>query len=132
MKNEKPYNCLSTIPRASKFGRALTYGWRAQPSKSCDCLITWSCEKLKNVYLYFNNIYDSQTWQSRGLGLETLSPKSRQRLTKWLCGHFLLNVFKASVAIILRTLGLLSAVIRFLDDKIILMLSYLTLRSSSP
>ena len=62
----------------------------------------------------------------------TPSPKSRERLTKWLRGHYLLNVFKASVAIILKILSLLSVVLRFLDDKIILMLSYLTFRSSPP
>ena len=42
------------------------------------------------------------------------------------------NIFKASVAIILKILSLLSVVLRFLDDKIILMLSYLTFRSSPP
>ena len=62
----------------------------------------------------------------------TSSSKSRKRVTKWLYGHYLLNVFTASVAIILKMLSLLSVVLRFLDDKIILMLSYLTLRSSSP
>ena len=40
------------------------------------------------------------------------------------------NIFKASVAIILKILRLLSVVLRFLDDKIILMLFYLTFRSS--
>ena len=59
-------------------------------------------------------------------------PKLRKRLTKWLRGHYLLNVFKASVAVILKTLSLLSVVLRFLDDKIILMLFYLTFRSSPP
>ena len=42
------------------------------------------------------------------------------------------NIFKASVAIILKILRLLSVVLRFLDDKIILMLFYLTFRSSPP
>ena len=91
----------------------------------------WSHEKLKNFYLHFNNIYGSQTWQSRGLRWRTPSPKSRERVTKRLCGH-LLNIFKAPAAIILKILGLLSVVLRFLDDKIILMLSYLTFRSSPP
>ena len=62
----------------------------------------------------------------------TPSPKSRERLTKWLRGHYLLNVFKASVAIILKILSLLSVLLRFLDDKIILILPYLTFRSSPP
>ena len=101
------------------------------PTRSCDHLIAWSREKLKNFYLHFNNIYGSQTWQSRGLGCRTPSPKSREHVTKWLCGH-LLNIFKAPAAIILKILGLLSVVLRFLDDKIILMLSYLTFRSSPP
>ena len=57
---------------------------------------------------------------------------SRERLNKWLRGHYLLNIFKASVAIILKILSLLSVVLRFLDDKIILILSYLTFRSSPP
>ena len=101
-------------------------------TKLCDHLTTSSREKLKNFYLHFNNTYGSQTWQSRGLGSKTPSGKSRERLTKWLRGHYLLNVFKASVAIILKILSLLSVVLRFLDDKIILMLSYLTFRSSPP
>ena len=42
------------------------------------------------------------------------------------------NIFKASVAIILKILSLLSVVLRFLDDKKILMLSYFTFRSSPP
>ena len=42
------------------------------------------------------------------------------------------NIFKAYVAIILKILRLLSVVLRFLDDKIILMLFYLTFRSSPP
>ena len=42
------------------------------------------------------------------------------------------NIFKASVAIILKILSLLSVVLRFLDDKIIMMVSYLTFRSSPP
>ena len=42
------------------------------------------------------------------------------------------NIFKASVAIILKILRLLSVVLCFLDDKIILMLFYLTFRSSPP
>ena len=87
-------------------------------------------EKLKNFYLHFKNICGCQTWQSRGLGWGT--PKSCERVTKWLRGHYLLNVFKASIAVILKILTLLSVVLRFQDDKIILMLSYLTLRSSSP
>ena len=57
---------------------------------------------------------------------------SREHVSTWLRGHYLLNVFKASVAIILKILSLLSVVLRFLDDKIILMLSYLTFRSSPP
>ena len=42
---------------------------------------------------------------------------SRERLNKWLGGHYLLNIFKASVAIILKILSLLSVVLRFLEDK---------------
>ena len=44
--------------------------------------------------------------------------------------HYLLNVFKTTVAIILKILSLLSVVLRFLDDKIILILSYFFFRSS--
>ena len=62
----------------------------------------------------------------------TPSPQSCERLTKWLRGHYLLNVFKGSVPIILKILSLLSVMLLFLDDKIILILSYLTLRRSSP
>ena len=87
------------------------------PTKSCDHLITWLREKIKHFYLHFNSIYCSQTWQSRGLGWGTPSPKSHERLTKWLRGHYLLNVLKASVAIILKMLSLLSVVLRFLDNN---------------
>ena len=55
---------------------------------------------------------------------------SRQRLSKWLGGHYLLNVFIGSVGIILKILSLLSVVLLFLDDKIILILSYLTFKNS--
>ena len=51
---------------------------------------------------------------------------SREHVSMWLCGHYLLNVFKESVAIILKILSLLNVVLRFLDDKLILMLSSLT------
>ena len=57
---------------------------------------------------------------------------SRERVSTWLRGHYLLNVFKASVAIILKILSLLNVVLRFLDDKLILILSSLTLRRSPP
>ena len=70
--------------------------------------------------------------RGRNLGWEIPSLKSRERLTKWLGSHYSLNVFKAPIAIILKKLSLLSVVLRFLDDKIILMLSYLTFRSSPP
>ena len=63
----------------------------------------------------------------------TPSPNSRERFTKWLHGHYLLNAFKASVAMLscyvkhlLKMLSLLSVVLRFLDDKMILMKSYLS------
>ena len=130
VKNEKPCNCLSTIPRASKFGRVLAWVWRIQPSH----VIIWSCghvKNLKNFYLHFNNIYCSQIWQSRGLGWGTSSPKLRKRLTKWLHDHCLLNVFKVSVAIILKILSLLSVVLRFIDNKMILMRFYLIFISKS-
>ena len=56
-----------------------------------------------------------------------MSPKSRKRWSKWSRGHYLLNVFKTSVAIILIILSLLSVVLRYPDDKIILILSHLNL-----
>ena len=68
---------------------------------------------MENFYLHFNNTYGSQTWQSRGLGQGATSPKSREHLTKWLHGHYLLNVFKTSVAVILTILSLLIAVLHF-------------------
>ena len=63
-------------------------------------VVTW---KIKNFYLHFN-IYGCQIWPSRGLGWETPFPKSREHLTKWLRGHYLLNDFKVSVPIILKIL----------------------------
>ena len=43
--------------------------WRITPSKSPDILITWSRDKLKNLYLHFHNNYGHQTWQSSCLRL---------------------------------------------------------------
>ena len=126
------------MPRASKFGRVLTGGLHKvmeDSTKSCDYFITciaWSREKLENFYLHFNIIYCSQTWKSRYLGWGTLSPKSRKLLTKLLLDHYFLNIFKSYVAIVLKILNLLSVLLRFLDVKIILMLSYLTFRSIPP
>ena len=56
-------------------------------------------------------------WQTRSLGWEALSPKSCERLTKWSRGDYLLNVFNASVAIILKILSLFSVVLCFQDVK---------------
>ena len=89
--------------------------------------MTWSREKLKKFYLHFNITYCSQTWKNRELGWETPSFKSRKRLTKWSRGYYLLNDI-----IKLILLSLMSVVLHFLDDKIFLMLSYLTFRSSPP
>ena len=73
----------------------------------------------------------AKTWQSRGLWWGTPSPKSCERVNKWLRGHYLLNVFKASVLAMLKISSLLlSVVLCFLNDKIILMVSYLTLSST--
>ena len=58
--------------------------------------------------------------------------KSNERLAKWSRGHYLLKVFKTSVAIILKILSSLNVVISFLDNKIILIRSYSTFRSSPP
>ena len=71
----------------------------------------WSREKLINLYLHFNNTYDGQTLQSGGLGWGTPSTKSFEGLIKWSHGHYLLNVFKSSVAILLIILSLLSVVL---------------------
>ena len=108
---EKPYNCITTIPIASKSGRVVTYGWRTQSAKSRDLLITWSCGKLWNLYLQFSNTHGSQTWEDGGLGWGTQSTKSRERLTKWSSGHYLSNVFETSVAILLIMLSLLIVVL---------------------
>ena len=125
--NQKSCNCFSIITETSKFGRL-----EDSTHQVMWLFDTWSREKSKNFYLHFSNTHCSQTWQSRGLGWETTYSESRERLTRWLRGHYLFNVFKGSVAIILKILSLLSVVLRFLDGKIILILSYLTFRSSLP
>ena len=94
-----------------------------------DLLITWSHEKLKNLNLHFNNIYDSQTSLGDDSRRGTPSTKSRERLTKWSRGHYLLNAFRAFVVILLITLSLLSVVLRFLDDQTILILPYLMIQN---
>ena len=131
MTNEKSYNCPSTIP-ASQFGRVLTKGWSNQPTKSCDHLIMWSPEKLKNLYLHFNNTYGRQNVAEQRLRVGTTIPQVMWTFNQVVSGHYLLSFFKASVAIILKILSLLSVVLRFLDDETTLMLSYLTCKSSPP
>ena len=105
--NEKSYYCIFTILIASKSG------WRLEdPTLQVTwSLITWSREKLKNLCLHFNNTYDGQTWQSDGLGWGTPSTKSQEGLIKWSYGHYLWNIFKWSVAILLIILSLLSVVL---------------------
>ena len=36
----------------TKLGRDVTYGWKTLLTKSCDLLITWSCDKLEKTYIY--------------------------------------------------------------------------------
>ena len=58
MTNEKPYSCISAKPIASKFERVISYGWKTQPAKSYDLLITWSYEKFKNI-----SVLQQHQWQ---------------------------------------------------------------------
>ena len=88
--------CITGI--TSKLGRV----------KSLDLLITWSREKLKNLYLHFNSTCGSQTWEGSDLGWGTPSTKSRERLIKCSRGHYTLDIFKTSVAILLTKLSLLN------------------------
>ena len=129
----KTKNLITVFPQYLEPPNLASINLRLEHStKSCDNLITWSREKLKNIYLHFNNICGSQTWQSGGLWWGTPFPKPCERVAKWLRGHCMLNVFKAFVPIILKILSLLSLMLCFLDDEINLMLSYLTLRRSPP
>ena len=100
-----------------------------QVMRSFDNVVTWKIKKLLSTF-------PQHLWQpnlaEQGFRVEDTIPNSGERVTKCLCGHYLLNLFKAFVAIILKILILLSAVFCFLDDKLILMLSYLTFRSSPP
>ena len=99
-----------------------------QVMRSFDSVVTWKIKKLLSTF-------PQHLWQpnlaEQGFRVEDTIPNSGERVTKCLCGHYLLNLFKAFVAI-LKILILLSAVFCFLDDKLILMLSYLTFRSSPP
>ena len=100
-----------------------------QVMRSFDNVVTWKIKKLLSTF-------PQHLWQpnlaEQGFRVEDTIPNSGERVTKCLCGHYLLNLFKAFVAIILKILILLSAVFCFLDDKLILMLSYLAFRSSPP
>ena len=68
--NEKPNIYPSAIPMATKFDRLGTCIGGTSPSKSRDLLITWTVEKLKNLYLHFRNTYGHQTWQGGNLPSE--------------------------------------------------------------
>ena len=97
MTNEKPYSCISAKPIASKFERAISYGWKTQPAKSYDLLITWSCEKFKNLYLYFNNTNGNQTWQGSDLEWGTplfMSFKNILLFSWWYCVYWVLCYIK--------------------------------------
>ena len=164
MTNEKSYNCLSTIPPSLQIWQGINLMLKDPTNQvmwSSDHVVTWKIKKLLSAF-------QEHRWQpnlaEQRLRLGTPCPKSCERLTKWLRGHYLLNVFKASVQwlrghyllnvfkasvqwlrghywfnvfkasvpIILKILSLLSVVLLFLDDKIILIRSYLTLRRSPP
>ena len=102
--------------------------------------VTWTFDhvtrdKWKNLYRHLHYIYDHQTWQSGNLRLEAPSIRSRDLLMtqahgKWkkrltlawifqnnvwpsghVYGHYLPDVFKISVAILLIVLSLLSVVL---------------------
>ena len=66
---KKAYICTSTIPKATKLGRVVTYGWKIPPTKSCDLLITWSSDKWKILQLRFHKTC-LPIWQSINLRLE--------------------------------------------------------------
>ena len=91
--NVKPYICFYPIPVATKLNRVVPCGGGIPTSKSRDLLVTWPRDK----------------WicQDGNLGWGTLFTISCGRLTKLPRGHYLLNVFKTSVAILLIILSLL-------------------------
>ena len=66
----KPYIYTSTIRMATKLGRVVTYGWKIQPTKSCDLLIAWSLEKWKILKLPSCKTWNLQIWQSINLMLQ--------------------------------------------------------------
>ena len=78
------------MPIPPKFRRVVIKGWKAQPTKSRDILITWSHEKKRKLHLHLNNTYDSQTWQGDNLGGGYHPPGH----VKWSPGHCLLNTLK--------------------------------------
>ena len=54
------------VPMDIKTGRMVTYLERLLPTKSHDPSITCSstsCDKLKPLYLHYNNAYRHQIWQ---------------------------------------------------------------------
>ena len=61
--------------------------------------------------MHFNSTYGRQTWQGSDLGWRIPFTKPRQRLTKWSRGHYLLNVFKTSVANVTIISSLLKVVL---------------------
>ena len=71
-------------------------------------MVTWKIKKLISAL-------QQHLWQSNLAGwwlrVGAPSTKSRERLTKWLRGHYSLNAFKTSVAIVLIILSLLSVVL---------------------
>ena len=118
-----------TTFRASNLAEyQLKLGGPNQVMWSFDHVVTW---KIKNLLSAFQQHLWQPNLAEQRLRVADTIPQVTWTCNQWLCGH-LLNIFKAPAAIILKILGLLSVVLRFLDDKIILMLSYLTFRSSPP
>ena len=58
-----------------KLGKIVTYFDGFLPKKSHDPSITWSLEKLKPFYLYYQSAHGYQTWQDGNLPWWALSYK---------------------------------------------------------
>ena len=89
--NEKTYICTSIISMTTKLGRVVTYGWKPH---LLGHVTFWSRRHMANEKKDLHWHFQNNVWPSGHVH-----------------GHYLPNVFKISVAILLIMLSLLSVVL---------------------
>ena len=129
----KSYNWTSTIPMATKVGWVVTYG---RKTHTLSYMTFWSHGHMSNIKLYICTsaiLMTTKLGRVVTCGGGTQHSKSRDVLITWsrdirkkLLSAFQQHLWQPNLA------EQRSVVLRFLGDKIILILFYLTFRSSPP